>query len=67
MTHPSTKLLQGVNNMEKEFSNTDAELARCIKSRLRYELGLLPHNKQSEKIVREYILELTREIINEPL
>jgi hypothetical protein len=52
--------------MTKEFTDTDGELARCIKSRLRYELNQLPHNKQSEKIVREFMLELTHEIINEP-
>ena len=49
----------------KEFTNTDAELARCIKSRLRFELEQLPNNEQSKTIVREYLKELTQEIINE--
>ena len=49
-----------------EFSNTDAELARCIKSRLRHELGQLAGDKeQAKKITREYLTELTQEIINE--
>ena len=48
-----------------EFSNTDAELARCIKSRMRHELQALPHKKQSKEIVREFMLELTQEIIAE--
>lgn len=50
----------------QEFSNTDAELARCIKSRMRHELnGLSLTNPQAKKEVREYLLELTQEIINE--
>ena len=48
-----------------EFSNTDGELARCIKSRMRHELQSLPRNQQAKEIVREYLRELTQEIINE--
>lgn len=44
-----------------EFTNTDAELTRCIKSRLRHEYNTLP-NKDA---VREYVMELVSEIINE--
>lgn len=51
--------------MEREFSSTDGELARCIKSRMRHELAALPHNEAGKKIVREYLRELTAEIINE--
>jgi len=48
-----------------EFSNTDAELARMIKARLRHELGQLAGDKeQGKKIIREYLTELTQEIIN---
>lgn len=48
-----------------EFSNTDAELARCIKARMRHELTKWPRNEQAKEIVREYLRELTTEIINE--
>ena len=49
-----------------EFSNTDAELSRLLKARLRHELGQLSGNKeQAKKITREYLIELTQEIINE--
>ena len=53
--------------MEKEFSNTDAELARCIKSRMRHELAAMPkpNSEEAKAIVREYMEELTREIIAE--
>lgn len=57
-------------NSEREFSNTDAELARCIKSRMREELGqFLITTKEgrdlARSIVREHMLDLTREIIEE--
>jgi len=46
--------------------NTDAELARVIKSRIRKELEQWPlGNKEALKIVQEYMIELTTEIINE--
>jgi len=48
-----------------EFSNTDGELARCIKARMRHELQQFPHNDKAKDIVREYLKELTQEIINE--
>lgn len=51
--------------MTKEFSNTDGELARCIKARMRHELAAYPRNAESMAIVRGYIIELTQEIINE--
>ena len=51
--------------MEREFLNTDGELARCIKSRMVHELNRLPRNDQAREIVREYLKELTAEIINE--
>lgn len=50
-----------------EFTNTDAELARCIKSRIRHELGQLPSGDLSLKIVREYMTDLTQEIINKDI
>jgi hypothetical protein len=54
--------------MDKEFSNTDGELARCIKSRMVHELQQFPsrdHNEAAKDIVREYTRELCLEIINE--
>ena len=49
-----------------EFSNTDAEITRMIKARLRHELGQSVGDKeQGKKIIREYLTELTQEIINE--
>jgi hypothetical protein len=51
--------------MDKAFSNTDGELARCIKSRMVHELQNFPRNDQAKAIVREYMRELTAEIINE--
>lgn len=41
-----------------EFSNTDGELARCIKARMRHELQQFPHTEESKQIVREYLTEL---------
>ena len=51
--------------MTKEFSNTDGELARCIKSRMRAELNNFPRNDQAKALVREFLKELTQEIIAE--
>jgi hypothetical protein len=51
--------------MEKEFTDTDGELARCIKSRMRHELAILPRNDTARELVREYLRELTAEIIAE--
>lgn len=51
--------------MSREFTDTDAELSRCIKSRMRHELAALPHTEQAREIVRQYMRELTAEIINE--
>lgn len=52
-----------------EFSNTDAELARCIKSRMRHEFNAMPYKQGREEIaareIREYMQELCQEIINE--
>ena len=52
-----------------EFSNTDSELARCIKSRMRHELGQIAHSakqhKEAEAIVRAFITELCADIISE--
>jgi hypothetical protein len=54
--------------MIKEFTDTDAELARCIHSRIKQELNGLPlNNVESKKIIREYMMELVTEIINEVL
>ena len=48
--------------MIKEFSDTDAELARCIKSRMRHEYysGI-----KDEKEIRLFLIELCGEIIEE--
>lgn len=51
--------------MNKEFSDTDAELARCIKSRMRFEMGGLPNRAESKDAVRNFMLELVKEIISE--
>lgn len=56
-------------NMNQEFSNTDAELARCIKSRIKHELNAITGNKDKQTVVlpaiKTYLLELVTEIINE--
>lgn len=51
----------------KEFLNTDAELARCIKSRMRQELDniTLTNPDAIRADIRNYMIELCTEIINE--
>ena len=51
--------------MLQEFSNTDNELTRCISSRMRHELNNFPRNDAAKQIVRDFMLELVTEIINE--
>lgn len=56
--------------MTQEFSNTDAELARHIKSRILHELNGFPAKRRNDLIlgeVRRYMIDLCTEIINEDI
>jgi hypothetical protein len=46
-----------------EFSNTDAQLTRCIQSRLLFELAQLPPSNGAFEAVHDYITVLLAEIM----